>query len=165
MAGGGQPGGTRGMAGGTSGTPGGGYGAWGGRLYGDGRNPGGLYPIDTRPLTEEERRALEQQYQQIVGDARELRGLLAEEQEFARMAQDLTNAMRALDPRQIPGPRELETLRADMVERWKELELRLRRQLQMDQPESARVASQERVPERYRSMVEEYYRSISREKK
>ena len=73
--------------------------------------------------------------------------------------------MQDLDPRRIPGPRELETLRGELVERWKELELRLRRQLQLDQPEAARVASQERVPERYRIMVEEYYRSISREKK
>ena len=121
-------------------------GGWGG-LYGDARNFGNLNPNNMRPLTEDERRALAEQYAQLTQEAGELRGLLADEQELARMAQ------------------ELETLRSELVEQWKELELRLRRQLDMDQPEAARVASQERVPERYRTMVEEYYRSISREKK
>ena len=116
-------------------------------------------------MTPEEQRELEGQYRELSREATELRGLLADERELARLAQELAQAMQNLDPRRIPGPRELETLRAEMVERWKELELRLRRQLQMDQPEAARVASQERVPERYRIMVEEYYRSISREKK
>ena len=116
-----------------------------------------------RPLSEEERRALAEQYAQLAREAGELRGLLSEEQELARMAGELTRAMNGLDPRAIPGPRELETLRSELVEQWKELELRLRRQLDMDQPEAARIASQERVPERYRSMVEEYYRSISRD--
>ena len=123
-----------------------------------------MNPTDLRPLTEEERRGLAAQYAQLSQEASDLRGLLADEQEFARMVQELTRAMRDLDPSRIPGPRELETLRAELVEQWKELELRLRRQLQMDQPEAARVASQERVPERYRSMVEEYYRAISRER-
>jgi hypothetical protein len=165
MAGGGsQGGGMQGGVAGPGGQRGNGYaGGWGG-LYGDGRNFGGLNPNDMRPLTEEERRALAEQYAQLMQEAGELRGLLSEEQEFARMAQDLVAAMRGLDMRQIPGPRELDTLRSELVEQWKELELRLRRQLQMDQPEAARVASQERVPERYRSMVEEYYRAISRER-
>ena len=154
--GGNQPGGVAGPGGPRNGFQGG-----QGGLYGDARNFGGLNP-NMQPLTEEERRALAQQYAQLAQEASDLRGLLADEQELLRMAQQLTRAMQGLDPRAIPGPRELETLRSELVEQWKELELRLRRQLQMDQPEAARVASQERVPERYRSMVEEYYRSISR---
>jgi hypothetical protein len=164
MAGGGQPGSNQGGGVAGPGGPRNGFtGGWGG-LYGDARNFGNLNPNNLRPLTEEERRALAEQYAQLTQEAAELRGLLADEQELARMAQELSRAMRDLDPRAIPGPRELETLRSELVEQWKELELRLRRQLDMDQPEAARVASQERVPERYRTMVEEYYRSISRQR-
>jgi len=122
-------------------------------------------PAIPTPLTAEDQRLLDEQYRGLSKEAADLRGLLAEEPELAKLAQELARAMQDLDPRKIPSAEELAQRSSEMAERWKELELRLRRQLQLDQPEASRVASQERVPERYRSMVEEYYRSISREKK
>jgi len=74
--------------------------------------------------------------------------------------------MRNLDPSRFVGnPEQLDRLRADLIERWKELELRLSRQLQLDRPDAVRTASQERVSEKYRALVEEYYRSLSRTKR
>jgi hypothetical protein len=35
----------------------------------------------------------------------------------------------------------------------------------MEAPDSVRIANQERVPEQFRAIVEEYYRSISKSKR
>lgn len=135
-------------------------GTWAGRP-GEAWNPGGITPAT--PLTPEEQRALEEQYRSLAREASAVPGLLGDEREFERLARELVRAMQNLDPRNFSGPREeLARQRGDLVERWKELELRLRRQLQMETPEAVRLATQERVPEKYRTIVEEYYRALSR---
>jgi hypothetical protein len=114
-------------------------------------------------LTAEQRAQLEEQYRELRQEAGELRELLAQDPEFGRMVQDLVRSMQNLDWQRFQGnPEQLERLRSELTEQWKELELRLRRELDMEQPESVRLATQERVPERYRAIVEEYYRSLSR---
>ncbi|MBI1956678.1 MAG: hypothetical protein HYS38_09820, partial [Acidobacteria bacterium] len=164
---GGQPGGswTNPGLGTPSDTQRGGFaGRWTGQYRGDARNPGDWRPA--APLTPEEQRQLDEQYRRLAREAADLRSLLAEEQEFARLAQELAQAMRNLDSSRFPGnPEQLDRLRADLIERWKELELRLSRQLQLDRPDAVRMAGQERVSEKYRSLVEEYYRSLSRTKR
>ena len=139
-------------------------GRWTGQYRGDARNPGDVRPAV--PLTPEEQRQLEEKYQRLAGEAADLRSLLADSQEFEKLAQELAQAMRNLDPSRFVGnPEQLDRLRADLIERWKELELRLSRQLQLDRPDAVRTASQERVSEKYRALVEEYYRSLSRTKR
>ena len=135
-----------------------------GRYRGDARNPGSLLPPGAiSPLTPEEQREMDERARQLRGDAADLRKLLSEDPEFEKMVRDLAQSMQNLDWRNFPGnPEELERLRARLVDQWKELELRLSRQLQLDKSDAVRLAGQERVPERYRSILEEYYRSLSR---
>ena len=161
---GGSPYGTR------SGTPSGGLrnglaGTWSGRP-GDASNQGGYIPIPPdRPLTPEERRAIGEQYAELQQEATGIRELLGENADLDRMVQDLVRSMNNLDWARFQGnPALLEQMRAELTDRWKDLELRLRRELQMEEPDSVRLANQERVPERYRAIVEEYYRSISKSK-
>ncbi len=138
-------------------------GAFSGRYRGEAYNRGDYTAMPPRPLTPEQQRELERRYQQVQQDATQLRELLASNKEFDRMVQDLARSMRNLDAENFPGdPEEFERLRAELTERWKELELRLRRELQLEDAEALRIAGQERVPEKFRSLVEEYYRSLSR---
>ena len=137
-------------------------GTWRGRP-GEAWNPGGITPWTGTSLTPEEQRVREEQYRSLAREASEVPGLLGDAREFERLARELVGAMRNLDPRNFSGPpEELARQRGNLVEQWKELELRLRRQLQMETPEAVRLATQERVPEKYRSIVEEYYRALSR---
>jgi hypothetical protein len=138
-----------------------------GRNNGNAWNNGGYNPqFPNRPLTAEEQRGLDQQFGDLQREAAGLRGLLSDDQDFARMAQDLVRAMQNLDAgRYQRDPQQLENLRSELTDRWKDLELRLRRELQMEEPDAVRLATQERVPEKYRAIVEEYYRSISKSKK
>jgi DNA repair exonuclease SbcCD ATPase subunit len=140
-------------------------GTWSGRP-GDASNQGGYIPIPPdRPLTPEERRAIGEQYAELQQEATGIRELLGENADLDRMVQDLVRSMNNLDWARFQGnPALLEQMRAELTDRWKDLELRLRRELQMEEPDSVRLANQERVPERYRAIVEEYYRSISKSK-
>ncbi|MBI4458688.1 MAG: hypothetical protein HY648_01350 [Acidobacteria bacterium] len=139
-------------------------GRWTGQYRGDARNFGDMRP--GTPLSPEELRQLDEQYRNLARDAADLRGLLAEYEQFSNLAQELAQAMRNLDSSRFPGnPELLDRMRADLIERWKELELRLSRQLQLDRPDAVRMAGQERVSDQYRSIVEEYYRSLSRTKR
>ena len=115
------------------------------------------------PLSREEQRQLDRQYRQLTQEASDLRQLLSEDPEFESMVEELIVAMQNLDRGRFPGnPGELERLRAGLIDSWKELELSLSRQLQMDKSGAVRLSGLERIPERYRSILEEYYRSISR---
>jgi len=116
-----------------------------------------------RPLSPQEQRQIDRQYRELIQEASDLRQLLSEDPEFDDLVQDLVDSMQNLDRGSFPGnPRELERLRAGLINRWKELELRLSRQLQLDKSGAVRLSGLERIPERYRSILEEYYRSISR---
>jgi hypothetical protein len=129
-------------------------------------NDGGSRPLPPdQPLTAEEQRALDQQYRELARDAAGLKDLLAQEPDFSKMAQDLVRSMQDLDARQFGNTQQLEALQNELTDRWKDLELRLRRELQMEEPDAVKLATQERVPEKYRAIVEEYYRSISKSKK
>ncbi len=114
-------------------------------------------------MSPQEQRQIDRQYRELIQEASDLRQLLSEDPEFDDLVQDLVDSMQNLDRGSFPGnPRELERLRAGLINRWKELELRLSRQLQLDKSGAVRLSGLERIPERYRSILEEYYRSISR---
>lgn len=118
---------------------------------------------DYRPWSPQEQRQLDRRYQQLTQQASELSRLFSEDPEFDDMVRELVGSMRNLDRGRFPGnPGELERLRAGLIDRWKELELRLSRQLQLDKSGAVRLSGLERIPERYRPILEEYYRSISR---
>ena len=174
QASGGQPGG-EGSAGRAGGSPYGGQrdgragGLPPGRYRGEAWNPGNIRPWSPEemsrraPLSPEEQRQLDRQYSELIQEASGLRQLLSEDPEFDNLVEELVASMQNLDRGRFPGdPGELERLRAGLIDHWKELELRLSRQLQMDKSGAVRLTGLERIPERYRSILEEYYRSISR---
>ena len=138
-----------------------------GRYRGESWNPGVDQPwARLAPLTPEEQRQLDQRYRELAKEASGLRQLVSEDPEFERLVRELVGSMQALDSGRFPGnPAELERLRAELLDRWRELELRLSRHLQVDKSGAVRLTGLERIPERYRSILEEYYRSISRSKR
>jgi hypothetical protein len=116
-------------------------------------------------MTPEQRRAMEEEYRTLRQEAGELRELLGQDPEFGRMVAELVRDMGDLNWGNFQAdPSLLARMQGELTDRWKDLELRLRRELQMEEPDSVRMAIQERVPERYRAIVEEYYRSLSRSK-
>lgn len=145
----------------NGGTRGGGpAGTYTGR-YGTDTNRGGYLP----EYSPDQMREMDRQIGELSREAGELRGLLADDEAFGRMVMDLIRSMQELDGKNFSGnPAELEKLRGELTDKWKELELKLRREMQMGEPEAVRLAGEERVPEKYRSLVEEYYRSLSRKK-
>ncbi|OFW11862.1 MAG: hypothetical protein A3H27_16680 [Acidobacteria bacterium RIFCSPLOWO2_02_FULL_59_13] len=154
---------------GTPGVPpttrsGGAAGRFTGQYTGEAWNRGGIAPlVPGTPLTLEEQRQLEEQYRPLLQEAGDLRAMLADEPEFERLARDLVRSMQNLDADRFAGnPEQLERMRAQLVERWKDLELSLGRLLNQDKSDSVRLANQERVSEKYRSILEEYYRALSR---
>jgi hypothetical protein len=148
----------------NSGGRAGGYG--GGAYRGGDLNQGGYAPYGPYgQLTPEQRRAMDEEYRGIRQEAGELRELLGQDPEFGRLVGELVRDMQNLNWGNFQAdPALLGRLQGEITDRWKDLELRLRRELQMEEPDSVRMATQERVPERYRAIVEEYYRSLSRSK-
>ena len=109
---------------------------------------------------------MNQQYAELRQEASGVRELVGQDEELSRLVQDLVRSMNNLDWQRFQGDPELmEKLRSELADKWKDLELRLRRELQMEEPDTVRLANQERVPERYRAIVEEYYRSLSKSKR
>lgn len=85
-----------------------------------------------------------------------MRSLVSDDPELEKLARDLVAAM------EKGGARSLDQLAQGLIDRWKEMELRLNRRLQGEKSDPVRLAGQERVPERYRAILEEYYRSLSK---
>jgi hypothetical protein len=111
-------------------------------------------------MTPEQARQLGQDIQELGRQAGGMRPLLADEPELGKLAQELVNSMQKLDG--AKGDRKIDDLAASLIDRWKELELRLSRKLDGDKNDPVRLSGQERVPEKYRSILEEYYRSLSK---
>ena len=89
--------------------------------------------------------------------------MVSDDKELGKLAQELVGAMENLNGRKGAGmPQDLDRLASSLIDQWKEMEWRLNRRLQGDKFDPVRLANQERVPERYRAILEEYYRSLSR---
>ena len=117
-----------------------------------------------RPLTQEEARAMDQEFQELLRQATTLPSMVSDDPSFSKMAKDLAAGMRNMDPREFvdeEGNRKAQSL----IDQWKEMELRLSRKIQGDQADPVKLAGQERVPEKYRGILEEYYRSLSKSAK
>ena len=111
-------------------------------------------------MTPEQARQLGQEFQGLTQQAGGMRSLLSDEPELGKLAQELVNAMQKMDGGK--SGRKIDDLAASLIDRWKELELRLSRRLDGDKNDPVRLSGQERVPEKYRAILEEYYRSLSK---
>jgi hypothetical protein len=117
----------------------------------------------TGPLTAEQIRQFRNEMRQQLGDAQRLR------QELSREGLDVTGldraieGMRNLEDERIYGdPIGLERLQAAVTNDLKEFEFGLRRQVLGEQDARPSLSGTDEVPEGFRKLVEEYYRSLSR---
>jgi hypothetical protein len=71
--------------------------------------------------------------------------------------------MRALQEDRIYSmPRELERLQTSVIDGLKQFEYTLRREIQGESKEKLFLSGTDEVPEGYRKLVDEYYRSLGR---
>ena len=147
------------QAGGVDGQPGGGNttgGVWGGYGWGD-RRPGSTVwePGDIRQWSRE--------YTQRAGEMEGLRRLLNEEQFEVGDLDSIIQRMRELDDlRRYQDPEVIAKLQAFVLEELKRFEYRLRREI-TEENEELFLAGNEEMPDSFRDLVEEYFRSLSEE--
>ncbi|MGE3844376.1 MAG: hypothetical protein AB7I50_22660, partial [Vicinamibacterales bacterium] len=138
---------------GNDGTWGGG---WGGGWSGYDRRLGRLTEADIRQFRGEMR--------QWNNEARELRGLLRNEGIDPKELDAILRAMRELDDERIyQNAAELQRLQTFISEGLKRVEFGLRRQAEAREQGEVLVAGSEQVPEAFRQLVEQYYRSLSQD--
>ena len=131
-------------------------GAWGGYGWGD-RRPGATAwePGDVRQWSRE--------YTQRVGEAQELRRLLEQERFEVGDLDQVIQRMRELDDlRRYQDPEAIAKLQAFVLEELKRFEYRLRREI-TEENEELFLAGNEEMPDGFRDLVEEYFRSLSQE--
>ena len=113
-------------------------------------------------LTQEDIRQLRGEVRQWTGEARELRGDLVAEDIDLRELDEILSALRQLDdPRVYQDVSELQRLQSLVAEGLKRFEFGLRRQAKAGENTIVLSGSDE-VPEEFRKLVQEYYRSLAR---
>jgi hypothetical protein len=97
-------------------------------------------------------------------EARELGRLLDGQDAAARDLRDVLRGLEMLASQNVfRNLNELERLQSLVSEGAKRFEFKLRREAAGDES-PATLASDDEVPERYRALVEEYYRALARQK-
>ncbi|MDX1646789.1 MAG: hypothetical protein R3304_06580, partial [Longimicrobiales bacterium] len=116
-----------------------------------------------RPLTPEEIRQYQSEFRQREIQARELRDQL---RESGRSTEELQSVLEAFQRLQqddtYADPEELVAIHADMLDQLKRLEFVLRRTVEGEAERRGTLSGADEVPEGYRALVEEYYRSLAR---
>jgi hypothetical protein len=111
-------------------------------------------------LTPEDIRQLRNEAREYATEAQDLRGLLRGEKIDPRELDEIVNALRRLqDERVYQNVEELARLQAFVADSLKRFEFGLRRQLDANTGAIVLSGSDE-VPESFRKLVEQYYRSL-----
>ena len=133
----------------------------GGARVGDG-DWGGWWNGGPVRLTPEDIRQLRGEARQFSQDAQALRGMLNGENIDPRELDEIVRALRQLeDERTYQNVEELARLQSFVAESLKRFEFGLRRKVDADKNAIALTGSDE-VPEEFRKLVEQYYRSLAR---
>ena len=105
------------------------------------------------------------EWEERIQDAEKISGLLREiDPRRARDIAQLAREMRRIDAsRFFNDPEEIQRLRSQIIDGFKQLELDLFRELARSEPDQLRLAYEEEIPPEYRSKVEEYYRKLAGE--
>ena len=108
---------------------------------------------------------MQREWQERVHDAEEIRDLLRRTDPLsARDVSALARRMRELDAQRILGsPEEIARLKRQIVDGFRDVELRLNRSLK-EESEQLQLAHEDEVPAHLRKYVEEYYRSLATKK-
>ncbi len=111
-------------------------------------------------------RQLRREFRQRAEDARGIGTELAEGGGTPGDLREIERKLRRLERSETWGSvRGVETLVAQALEELKMFEYSLRRELQGQDPEKLRLSGSDEVPDGWRSLVEEYYRSLARGEK
>jgi hypothetical protein len=130
----------------------------------DAMNWGGGPRGEPRRLTPDEAR----QYQAELRERMEqVEGLRSELRNMGQPVEDVQAVLEALgrmsDERLLTDPRALAAVHEEMLDRLKRIEFTLRREVEGEADRSApTLTGSDEVPDGYRSLVEEYYRSLAR---
>ena len=109
------------------------------------------------------RRELDRRVQDAEALRRELTGVGASGDRGSDRLGEVVAALRGLTPERLTGdPRGMEILEAEVLDTLRQLEFELRRALTGGSGADILTGSDDRAPERYRDMVEEYFRALSR---
>ena len=105
------------------------------------------------------------EWEERIQDAEKISELLREiDPGRARDIAQLARAMRRIDASRVfNDPEEIQLLRSQIIDGFKQLELDLFRELARSEPDRFRLAFEEEIPPEYRSKVEEYYRKLAGE--
>jgi hypothetical protein len=115
---------------------------------------GGFDPGDVRQYRRE--------FRERLGELEELRQGLAQEGIDVDPLSDAMERLRQLDSRGIfDDPAEIARLQGDVIDGLKEFEYVLRRAFQSEDADRLLLSGSDEVPEGFRELVEEYYRSLS----
>jgi hypothetical protein len=108
-------------------------------------------------------RQLRREFRQRAEDARGIGAQLSEGGGTPADLREIERKLRRLERAQTwADPKGVEALLAQTLEDLKMFEYALRRELQGADPEKLRLSGSDEVPEGWRSLVEEYYRSLAR---
>ncbi|MCY4634947.1 MAG: DUF4175 family protein [Acidobacteria bacterium] len=162
----GQQGGQQGQEGQAGGQLGGADGWRGGDASNFGRDWGGGYG-DRRPGTTVwepgDIRQWSREYEQRAGEAQELRRLLNEQDFEVGDLDAIIQRMRELDDlRRYQDAEEIASLQSFVLEELKRFEYRLRREI-TEENEDLFLAGNEEMPDEFRDLVEEYFRSLAQD--
>jgi hypothetical protein len=113
-------------------------------------------------LSEEAIRQMRGEVRQFTGEAAELRRMLNAENLDPRELDEILRALRQLDdPRVYQNVTELQRLQSQVAEGLKRFEFGLRRQVDAD-GNTVVLSGTDEVPEQFRKLVEQYYRSLAK---
>ncbi|MFQ5789476.1 MAG: hypothetical protein ACE5JI_03280 [Acidobacteriota bacterium] len=112
----------------------------------------------------EEIRQLRREFQERVRDARDLRRQLSRRDLQVPDLESIIDRMREFDRKQIYlDPKGIDELQSSLLQELKQFEYWLRRELEGLGEEKLFLAGSDQVPSEYRKLVEEYYRTLSRQ--
>ena len=107
-------------------------------------------------------RQLESELRQRLAEAQELRRELGRDSELARDLDRAIEQLRRINPNVFNDPAQLALLKSEIIDPLRQIELELARKLQAKLGNNGPGAlSDGDAPDRYRKMIEDYYRRLS----
>ena len=117
-------------------------------------------PSEARQL----RRELARRVEDTEALRRDMTGIGAGGERGMERLDQALSALRGLSPARLAGdPRGMEILEAEVLDSLRQLEFELRRALAGAPGSDVLMGAEDRAPEAYREMVEEYFRNLSRQ--
>ena len=107
-------------------------------------------------------RQLESEFRERLAEAQEIRQQLGRNSDIARDLDQVIEQLRRINPDAFSNPAQLDMLKKDIIDPLRQLELALARKLQAKLGNNGSGAfSDGDAPDRYRKMIEDYYRRLS----